>query len=54
MLPEDNQPRTAAGRRWLRAYRKEPARLGRAESALWMALLVGLAAAGLVLLVTQS
>lgn len=20
MLPEDNQPRTAAGRRWLRAY----------------------------------
>ncbi len=43
-----------SGRRWLRAYRKEPARLGRAESALWMALLVGLAAAGLVLLVTQS
>jgi membrane protein implicated in regulation of membrane protease activity len=43
-----------SGRRWLRAYRKEPGRLGRAESALWMAVLVGLAAAGLVLLVTQS
>ncbi len=42
-----------SGRRWLRAYRKEPDRLGRAESALWMAVLVGLAAAGLVLLVTE-
>jgi len=43
-----------SGRRWLRAYRQEPDRLGRAESALWMAVLVGLAAAGLVLLVTRS
>ena len=43
-----------SGRRWLRAYRREPGRLGRAESALWMAVLVGLAVAGLVLLVTEG
>jgi hypothetical protein len=40
-----------SGRRWLRAYRQEPARLGAGESTLWLALVVGLAVAGLVLLV---
>ena len=40
-----------SGRRWLRAYRQEPARLGAGESTLWLALAVGLAVAGLVLLV---
>lgn len=42
-----------SGRRWLRAYRQEPARLGRGESALWLALAVALAVAGLVLLVLE-
>ena len=42
-----------SGRRWLRAYRQEPARLGAGESTLWLALAVGLAVAGLVLLVLQ-
>ena len=42
-----------SGRRWLRAYRQEPARLGAGESTLWVALAVGLAVAGLVLLVLQ-
>ena len=40
-----------SGRRWLRAYRREPARLGASESILWVALAVVLAVAGLVLLV---
>ena len=42
-----------SGRRWLRAYRREPARLGAAESALGIGLAVALAVAGLVLLVLQ-
>ena len=42
-----------SGRRWLRAYRQEPARVGAGESALWIALAVGLAVAGLVLLVLE-
>ena len=42
-----------SGRRWLRAYRQEPARLGAGESALWIALAVALAVAGLVLLVLE-
>ena len=42
-----------SGRRWLRAYRREPARLGVAESALWLALAISLAAAGLVLLLVE-
>ena len=42
-----------SGRRWLHAYRQEPARFGAGESALWLALAVGLAVAGLVLLVLQ-
>lgn len=42
-----------SGRRWLRAYRREPARLGAGESALWLALAVVLAVAGLVLLVLE-
>ena len=42
-----------SGRRWLRAYRQEPERLGRGESALWLALVVALAVAGLVLLVVE-
>jgi hypothetical protein len=42
-----------SGRRWLRAYREEPARLGAAESALWLALAAALATAGLVLLVLE-
>ena len=42
-----------SGRRWLRAYRREPARLGVAESALWLALAIALAAAGLVLLLVE-
>ena len=41
------------GRRWLRAYRQQPARLGPGESALWLALLLALALAGLVLLVIE-
>ena len=40
-----------SGRRWLRAYRQEPARLGVGESTLWIALAIALAVAGLVLLV---
>jgi hypothetical protein len=40
-----------SGRRWLRAYRQEPARLGAGESTLWIALAMALAVAGLVLLV---
>ena len=42
-----------SGRRWLRAYRREPARLGAAESTLWVVLAVVLAGAGLVLLVLE-
>ena len=42
-----------SGRRWLRAYRQEPARLGAGESMLWVALAVVLAVAGLVLLVLE-
>jgi len=42
-----------SGRRWLRAYRQEPARFGAGESTLWVALAVGLAVAGLVFLVLQ-
>jgi hypothetical protein len=42
-----------SGRRWLRAYRREPARLGAGESTLWVALAVVLAVAGLVLLVLE-
>jgi hypothetical protein len=42
-----------SGRRWLRAYRREPARLGAGESALWLALLVVAAVACLVLLVLE-
>ena len=42
-----------SGRRWLRAYRQEPARLGAGESTLWIALAVALAVAGLVLLVLE-
>ena len=42
-----------SGRRWLRAYRQEPARVGAGESTLWVALVVGLAVAGLVLLVLE-
>ncbi len=42
-----------SGRRWLRAYRQEPARLGAGESALWIALAAALAVAGLVLLVLE-
>ena len=40
-----------SGRRWLRAYRREPARLGTGESTLWIALAISLAVAGLALLV---
>jgi hypothetical protein len=40
-----------SGRRWLRAYRREPERVGAGEPALWVALLVALAVAGLALLV---
>ena len=43
-----------SGRRWLRAYRKEPARSGAGESTLWVALAVGLAVVGLVFLVVQG
>jgi hypothetical protein len=42
-----------SGRRWLRAYRREPDRLGPGESALWLALVVVFAVAALVLLVLQ-
>lgn len=42
-----------SGRRWLRAYRREPGRLGPGESALWLGLLVLAAVAGLVLLVLE-
>lgn len=42
-----------SGRRWLRAYRRDPARRGAGESALWLALLVLAAVAGLVLLVLE-
>jgi hypothetical protein len=42
-----------SGRRWLRAYRHQPTRLGAGESALWLALLVAAAVAGLVLLVLE-
>jgi len=42
-----------SGRRWLQGYRHEPARLGAAESTLWVALVVALAVAGLVLLVLE-
>lgn len=42
-----------SGRRWLRAYRNEPATLGRPESGLWLALLVALAVAALALLVVE-
>jgi hypothetical protein len=43
-----------SGRRWLRAYRREPARLGAGESVLWVALALVLAVAGLVLLVLEG
>jgi hypothetical protein len=42
-----------SGRRWLRAYRQEPDRLGAGESTLWLALAATLAVAGLVLLVLE-
>jgi hypothetical protein len=42
-----------SGRRWLRAYRREPARIGAGESTLWVALALGLAVVGLVFLVLQ-
>jgi hypothetical protein len=43
-----------AGRRWLRAYRGDPAAHARGESAAWLALLAVPAVAGLVLLVTGA
>jgi hypothetical protein len=43
-----------AGRRWLRAYRAEPALHARGESAAWLALLSVPACAGLVLLLTNG
>jgi hypothetical protein len=43
-----------SGRRWLRAYRQRPDRLGPGESALWLALVVAVAVAGLTLLVIGS
>jgi len=39
-----------SGRRWMRAYRAQPAVHGRGEPALWLALLTSAAIAGLVLL----
>jgi hypothetical protein len=42
-----------SGRRWLRAYRREPDRLGPGESALWLGVLAFVAVAGLVLLVLE-
>jgi hypothetical protein len=42
-----------SGRRWLRAYRKEPARLSAGESALWLALAGAAAVAFLGLLVLE-
>jgi hypothetical protein len=41
------------GRRWVRAYRREPATYGPGESAAWLAVLGLLALAGLALLVIQ-
>ena len=41
---------TLSGRRWMRAYRAQPAVHGRGEPALWLALLTIAAIAGLVLL----
>ncbi|MEO6509594.1 MAG: hypothetical protein ABIO16_01300 [Nocardioides sp.] len=43
-----------SGRRWLRAYREQPDRLGPGESVLWLALVVAVAVAGLTLLVIGS
>ena len=42
-----------SGRRWMRAYRAQPAVHGRGEPALWLALLTIAAIAGLVLLVLE-
>jgi hypothetical protein len=43
-----------SGRRWLRAYRAQPAVHGRGESAAWLALLTVAAIAGLALLVING
>ena len=43
-----------SGRRWLRAYRQEPERLGRGESALWLAVACVIIVGGIVLLLVQS
>ena len=40
-----------SGRRWLRAYRRDPARYGTAKSTVWSAIAAMLALAGLALLV---
>jgi hypothetical protein len=42
------------GRRWMRAYRAEPAVHGRGESAAWLALIAAVGIAGLVLLVINA
>lgn len=42
------------GRRWMRAYRAEPAVHGRGESAAWLALIAAVGVAGLVLLVINA
>ena len=42
-----------SGRRWMRAYRAQPAVHGRGEPALWLALLTIAAIAGLVLLLLE-
>ena len=43
-----------SGRRWLRAYRAEPAVHGRGESAAWLALIAAVGIAGLALLVINA
>ena len=43
-----------AGRRWLRAYRAEPAVHGRGESAAWLALTAAVGIAGLARLVISA
>jgi hypothetical protein len=44
----------AAGRRWLRAYRGDPAAHARGESAVWLAVLAAVAIAGLALLLLTA
>jgi hypothetical protein len=43
-----------SGRRWMRTYRAAPAVHGRGESALWLALLLLVAVAGLVVLAIEA